>query len=163
MIIDPLVQIYSSAAALPANHSIGSGVTTIPRYRNDIGGFAYKDDSGEYRLVPFIEYLSNPEVIINAATIPFDLPAVIANPKSQVRSLSCAVGNTVAQHGYSPGELVIPVRGVALEIRDSQIWANIANNGVRIVRKNGTRNEAGCNVARWQLIVFGIFHLPQIP
>lgn len=163
MIVDPLVKIYKSTGQLPASYIVPNGQTSLPRYRQDVAGFAYQDEDGaDYRLNPYLDYYSAPETIVDAASIPFLLPAAISDPRSQVRSLSCAVVNTTAQHGYSPGEMVIPVRGAAIELQATQILVNVASNGVRIVRKSGTRGEAACNVARWQLIVFGIFYIPLI-
>ena len=158
MLLDPVIQIKTTPGALSTTVPKSPGNITLPRWRSDKQALYYCLDGVEYRVLPFIEYQSILTPIINASTIPLAVPAGI-NPQEQVRSLDLFVKNKVAQLGYVPDEEVRAVRGFALEVTPTQILANIHNSGVQIIRKDGNRGESACNVARWDLIVRGLFYL----
>lgn len=161
MIIDPSTRIYNSPGELPSFLTVPPGQISIPRYREDKEALYYKRNGQDYRVQTLLEYRSQAEAIVDASSIPMTIPDFIGDLRRSVRSLTPIVVNRVAQYGFTPGQMVIPVRGVGLEVNASSIVANIFVNGVRIVRKDGNRGEVRCNVSRWALMYVGIFYDPQ--
>ena len=77
------------------------------------------------------------------------------NPLVNFFSFEPCLVNTVADHGYFPGQIITPYQGIAFEINSTQLIAHVEDGGVFLIRKDNGK-DTKIDTASWNLMVKAI-------